>query len=250
MDRVDILTEKFEGRKIAIEALTGSHNYNLNTPESDEDYKYFVFPTFDDLYHNRMFSLSEQTDTFDFSCHDIRRLGELLWKANLNFVEVLFSRKSNYLHAFLGMYAMAEALAAMNLPDFGRATYGMSKQKMGEIFKGTAKTKHLIEKYGYDTKEALHAIRCLFVLQRLSLEGMSFSEAIWFEDNSHERNFLLDIKNGEISLSHIYSFVENWNALKKDKVTSWFDSHEPNYELKNELDNFIKYSVKQRINVT
>ena len=30
-------------RDIVFKVLTGSHNYNLNTPKSDRDYKYFVF---------------------------------------------------------------------------------------------------------------------------------------------------------------------------------------------------------------
>ena len=34
----------FGGRTVAFKSLVGSHNYNLNTPESDKDYKVFVLP--------------------------------------------------------------------------------------------------------------------------------------------------------------------------------------------------------------
>ena len=44
------------GGKELFRVLTGSHNYNMNTPESDKDYKIFVLPTFDDLYHGKEFS--------------------------------------------------------------------------------------------------------------------------------------------------------------------------------------------------
>ena len=44
------------GRKIAMKAFVGSHNYNLDTPESDKDYKYFVLPTFGDLYDGKQCS--------------------------------------------------------------------------------------------------------------------------------------------------------------------------------------------------
>ena len=32
--------------------LVGSHNYNLNTEESDKDWKVFLYPSFDNLYNN------------------------------------------------------------------------------------------------------------------------------------------------------------------------------------------------------
>ena len=41
-----------------LKALVGSHNYNLNTPESDKDYKLFVLPTFDDLYSREDYTAS------------------------------------------------------------------------------------------------------------------------------------------------------------------------------------------------
>ena len=46
----------FGERKVVFKALVGSHNYNLNDETSDKDYKYFVLPTFDDLYTGKMFS--------------------------------------------------------------------------------------------------------------------------------------------------------------------------------------------------
>ena len=45
----------FGGRNVAFKALVGSHNYNLNTSDSDKDYKLFVIPTLDDLYFNKSF---------------------------------------------------------------------------------------------------------------------------------------------------------------------------------------------------
>lgn len=83
----------FGGRKVVFKALVGSHNYNLNTLESDKDYKVFVLPTFDDLYFNNSFSKSCIGETEDFDVHDIRKCSSLWYKANVNFLEVLFSEK-------------------------------------------------------------------------------------------------------------------------------------------------------------
>ena len=82
------------GRKELFRALVGSHNYN-NTPESDKDYKIFIAPTFDDLYFNKQFSNSIIGETEDYDIHDIRKVSHLWWKANVNFIEVLFSKIFN-----------------------------------------------------------------------------------------------------------------------------------------------------------
>lgn len=81
----------FGGRKEIFRALVGSHNYNMNTPESDKDYKIFVAPTFNDLYFNKSYSNFIIGETEDYDIHDVRKLSNLLWKSNVNFMEVLFS---------------------------------------------------------------------------------------------------------------------------------------------------------------
>ena len=39
-----------ENREIMLKSSVGSVNYNLVTADSDKDYKFFVMPTFDDVY--------------------------------------------------------------------------------------------------------------------------------------------------------------------------------------------------------
>ncbi|MEK1828936.1 hypothetical protein AAAC51_07255 [Priestia megaterium] len=86
-----------------LKALVGSHNYNLNVPESDKDYKFFVLPTFDDMMHNRDFKESYKEDGNDFEYKDARMLTELWWKSNVNFIEVLFLKT---LHCLLELKSM------------------------------------------------------------------------------------------------------------------------------------------------
>lgn len=74
-------------------ALVGSHNYNLNTETSDYDYKVFVAPTFDDLYFNKQYSKSIIGEEQDLDIHDVRKVSNLWWKANVNFLEVTNSYK-------------------------------------------------------------------------------------------------------------------------------------------------------------
>ena len=53
----------------------------------------------------------------------------------------------------------------MNLKYLYDACIGMHYNKMKYLEKGTEGTKHLVEKYGYDTKQAVHAWRILDFLR-------------------------------------------------------------------------------------
>ena len=187
-----------ETRKTAIKALVGSHNYNLNTPESDRDYKHFVLPTFDDIYNSYYHSESHVGEQMDYTVHDIRKLPELLFKANINFVEVLFSKdftEGYYCPEVAELVEMREEIARMNLPYLFSACKGMFFNKMKYIEKGTSGTIHLVEKHGYDTKQALHAYRVLDFLEKYCYNGFkSFGGAIsYFGDDI---KFMLFIKDG------------------------------------------------------
>jgi len=240
------MNDIFGGRKIVIKALVGSHNYNLNTSLSDKDFKFFVAPTFDDLFDGKMFSNGKQSVDVDFTVHDVRKLGDLLWKANINFIEVLFSQDLEFDPSLSWIFENADNLALMNPSGFARATFGMHLEKMKNLFKGTETTKPLVEKFGFDTKEAMHALRCLLVLERVAKTG-SMRDALFFRNNEFERLILLDLKAGNTSLELFNYQVEFWKANFKDEVMNWFDSQSPNLELKEELDNVIKEFVRHRI---
>lgn len=196
------------GRKIAIKALVGSHNYNLNTATSDKDYKYFVYPSFDDLYNNNFFSCSYTSPQEDYTVHDLRQLINLLNKVNINFLEVLFSQD----------FQMDKELEEILLPTrkdfitanrqrFYDACMGTNKQKINKIYHSTLDTQHLIEEFGYNCKEAHHAIRVLKVAERYFIREMPFEQAIWFKEPL-ERAFLLDIKVGYKSEEEVLKYNE------------------------------------------
>lgn len=208
----------FGGRKVVFKALVGSHNYNLNTTESDKDYKVFLLPSFDDLYFNKLFSKSYIGETEDFDAHDIRKCSSLWYKANVNFLEVLFSEeflvnselddKSKIL--ICQLYEMRNDIAKMNLKYLYDACIGMYYSKIKYLKKGTEGTKHLVEKYGYDTKQALHAWRILDFLREFADNGFSdFKSAIWYSEDNIKRKFLLDLKNGMYSLNEYRELVAN-----------------------------------------
>lgn len=232
----------FEGRKVVLKALVGSHASNLNTPASDMDWKYFVTPTFDDLYNGTMFASAQVTDTVDFDCHDVRKLGELLWKSNLNFTVVLFSPQVEHV-GMDWLFANADLYAEMNLPYFFNGAMGMHREKMATLLKGTGNTQILIEKFGYDTKQAMHALRCLYIVDRM-LVGLTMREAMWFENGSASRNRLLKVKRGDVPLADFKDMVQGWHDYNFDDCKAFFMDKKPDYEAKARLDAHIKEMVR------
>lgn len=230
------------GRKIVVSAVVGSHNYNLNTENSDTDCKYFVMPTFEDLYRNQAFSKADQSADFDYDCHDVRHLANLIWRANINFIEVLFSKDVWFDEGLNFLFNTPEKWASMNLPTFKNATYGMHLMKMKELHKGTEKTDVLIEKFGYDTKQACHALRCLYVLEGY-WNTKSMASALWFEGD--RRNTLLSVKAGKFTELEFMEIVQDWNVCFKSEVEAFYDSIAPDEEAKTELDNLMFEFVKK-----
>jgi predicted nucleotidyltransferase len=232
-------------RNIAIFCLTGSHNYNLNTPSSDKDWKIFVNPTFDDLYSGNFYSTSEMSEKVDYTVHDIRKLAELIWKANINFIEVMFSREFSIRPSLNFLFDEREKYASMNLPTFRNATYGMHLQKMGKLHKGTETTTELIEKFGYDTKEATHALRCLYVLEKYG-ETENMEKALWFNPGKR-RDTLLKVKDGGYTEAEFMRIVEHWHTHVWGELSKSYNDTTPNLETKKELDDKIKSYVKAEL---
>lgn len=246
-----IKDNKINGRNVAFKVLVGSHNYNLNTENSDRDYKYFVIPTFDDLYEGVECHENVVTESEDYSIHDIRKLPHLLWKSNINFTEIMFSRdfregveSARELCAVLN--SRREELATMNLPYFYKACRGMSLQKQKDMLKDSPGRHESFEKFSYDTKSACHALRILSFLIRMKKNGFHFGESIWYGSEDEERDFLLRIKAGAYSLEEVKHFIRayEYEAAKCEEV---FATQKPNESIATTLKGLVKQVVKKGI---
>lgn len=252
----------FDGRKIVFKALVGSHNYNLNDETSDEDYKYFVLPTFDDLYDGNIFSYSSIGQYVDYDVHDIRKLTNLFWKANINFLEVLYSKEMerqleivpvyeqchfeaiNKLSEIDEIIGMRDKIVKMNLPYLYSACKGMYFEKMKRLEKGTEGTQYLVEKYGYDTKQALHAYRVLNFIVRFAEHSWCFRSALTY--NKEDREDMLAIKNGYFNLSEFKSWINDYIPVF-NRYEDLYKSMEPDLETKAKLESLIKELVRRNI---
>lgn len=245
MDELNFLNEVGGSREIAVRALVGSHNYNLNNERSDRDYKFFVYPSFDDLYNGTRFSTAKQSCDFDYDVHDVRSLVSLISKANLNFIEVLYSTDKMVDWDFRFLFSYADLYATANLPDFYNATFGMAHQKMKELHKGTAKTDVLISEFGYDTKQASHALRCLYTLSRLMASG-NMKNALWYNNDDPDRDVVLKVKNGFFSENDFLALVDDWKKSYDVETKKFFQAQSVNRELLDYGNYKIKEVIKAR----
>ncbi len=235
-----------EDREVLLKALIGSHNYNLNTEESDKDYKVFALPTFEDLYKGESYSNQIIGEEADYTIHDIRKLPELFFKANLNYLEVLFSRDiemdwDSDLGGFL--YAYRRDLFNMNLPRLFNACGGTHLQKMKILGKGTEGTQHLVNKYGYDTKQAQHAFRMLDFIIRYEETGFTDVEYA-LSYSGRRKDFMMSIREGIYTQSQFEEFIKVYHDENFVPLKEKYHNQTVDLELKDQLDKVIMNTVK------
>lgn len=240
---------KLLDRKVLVKALVGSHNYNLATETSDKDYKVFTAPTFEELYKMKRYSKQIITPTEDLDIHDVRKLNELFFKSNINFLEILASKDlyiANDSPELKQIFGMKKEIFKINLPYFFNACKGMHLNKMSLLRKGTEGTQHLVDKFGYDTKQALHAYRVLRVIVDFAqTEFEDFESSIWYEGEDLE--FMLDIKNGVFGLDVFENFIQHYYHAIFLQLEGTYKSFQPNTKLKEELEELVMQLVKREI---
>lgn len=238
------------GRKELFRVRTGSWNYNIQDDTSDEDWKVFVLPTFDDLYGGITYSSPTNTsEELDYSVKDIRFFGKQVFKANITFLELLYSDKV-IINPYLDedtkklvnkIFEMRDRLVRVNLPKMYEANIGMYKQRIKAMSKGSVSTKHLIEKYGYCTKNAMHAWRYLDFLFRF-IAYDDFEKALKYGDDSREK--MLSIKYGVFKENEIIKELNNCHKIMETKFKSRYTSQSQDLETMEELNEIIKEIVK------
>lgn len=239
-------SKSIEEHFVCLKVLVGSHNYNLNTPDSDRDYKYFVYPTFDDLYEGKKYHKEVTTETEDYTIHDIRQLPMLLWKSNLNFLEILFSKEFSATDEIelIIKNDHTNDLATMNIPKIYSAGLGMFNNKINQMNKLSPGRKENIEKFGYDTKSACHAVRILTFVERVREYNLDIKKALWYEDDDSTRKLLIDIKMGKYTYDEVVDIISHhFDKVKDPKMKEWYESHKK----KEDMYNKIEYKLKDII---
>ena len=263
MERNEKIMKRLHEHKEFIEGLgyevvgvfvQGSQNYELdiydNDYMSDIDTKAIVLPTFEDFVDGNppvsttiILPNNEHCDV-----KDIRIMFDILKKANVNFLEILFTDfcyiNPKYYSQFLVVQNNAERLAFANMKALLNGISGMSMQKYVALKHPYPTIIDKIEKYSYDPKQLHHIYRMNQFMKRI-LKGETFKSALIANDKKD----LIAIKKGVQELScaeqsayyinqethdlkekylakHEIKIDENayniYNQCKKEILTKWF----------------------------
>ncbi|UGO50994.1 nucleotidyltransferase [Bacillus phage vB_BanS_Nate] len=245
-------------RNVVMKALVGSNNYSLNTEQreiegriilaSDKDYKAFITPTFEELYRKTMFAKSEIGVEEDIEIHDVRKLPDLFWKANLNYLEPLYS-KELWLDDSIEMkeiYNLRQEIFNMNLPTMIKSLYGTYRQKMKLLPKGTESTQVLVDLFGYDTKQAQHAYRHLdFAIKYAELDFKNPEQA--FRYSGGDLDFMTEMKFGSFRQEVFENMIQFIEESRFKHIEAKYEVMKPNEELKEHVDNLIMSLVRKNL---
>ncbi|MFH1741197.1 MAG: nucleotidyltransferase domain-containing protein [bacterium] len=154
---------------------------------------------------------------WDLVVYDVQKFIYLLCKSNPNVLSLLWIDSNYYLkisplgqrlidnrHIFVSKQAY-KSFTGYAYSQLHRMTHLACKGYMGD------KRKKLVEKYGYDTKNASHLIRLL----RMGIEFLSTGQLnVAREDNTH----LVEIKKGKFTLKEIKADADRLFKLAEEAL--------------------------------
>lgn len=139
---------------------------------------------------------------WDCVCYELRRFVSLLEKSNPNVLSLLWLKENHYLYANDWGHMLIDNrdlfVSRKIFHSFTGYAYGQMKKMEHYTFNGYmgAKRKALVEKFGYDTKNAAHCIRLLRMGIEFLQEGVLHVER---EDAPQ----LMEIKKGLWTLEQV-----------------------------------------------
>lgn len=230
-------------RKKLLTAVVGSVNCNLNDEKSDVDKKLFVLPNNLDLYKGEFFSeFKKDEEGNDIDIKDIRLFKNLLYKEDINFLQVLFSLKidiepnltqidKDYIE-FLFKYK--EQLVKLNLSRLFEVCMGLYKQNKPHLLKRKESSAYLFDKYGYNTKIFMTSYRLLDFIERYyNTDFQNFEKA--FRYNTEEREKMLSLKYGKYNKEEAFCMLEEKSEYVL-KYKEFYRNSKPNDKLLEILD--------------
>lgn len=209
----------------------GSAAYGTRVPGSDEDIRGIAVAPLTDMFgFSTPFEQYEQ-DHPDLVIYDIRKFMRLAVKGNPAILEILFTHPSSWLFShqigldlirFRESFITVEAAfrfqkyALSRLPEIERTLKNglewAAKYDAGQIVTPpdpNPTRAALIAKYGYDTKEAMHAVRII----RMAKEMVEGKGVIVRRPDAEE---LVAIRNGSMEASQVIDYVKLMGAAVED----------------------------------
>ena len=196
--------------RVAFVTLGGSVAHGTATADSDIDVKGFYIPDEDyylgtdsELPDTHIGKLETGSTQIESEFHEIRKFARLALSCNPTVIETLFTdRKYHVRSSAWASILIKERHCFLSKRAF-KSFNGYAKQQVHRMVTGEeptrkmgAKRKALIEKHGYNTKNAAHVIRLLMM-------GLELAEKGTITVERPEKELLLNIKQGKWSLLEV-----------------------------------------------
>jgi len=154
------------------------------------------------LGFGRQETYERMEDPWDIVAYDVKHFVRLLCKQNPNVMSMLWMRRSDYQHISEAGQLLIDNRDLFISKDAYHSFTGYAYSQLHKMTHGAnqgymgAKRKQLVDKFGYDTKNASHLIRLL----NMNIEFLSTGVLnVLREDNT----YLVQIKRGEFPLDYI-----------------------------------------------
>lgn len=183
--------------------IFGSHNYNLNTPESDIDIVEFLIPTIDNLYDGVKLHGMKTSEEMDVRTIDIRHVSNIVRRPCINDLEYFCSvkpeftsRKTKELYEYIN--SNIELIVENCREGISLSCIGYMADKLKDAVKSSESRAKSIEMYMYDVKSLYAFFRNDYILEQLITGKREFKDIIFIKDEAL-RSFLIEIKTGKMA---------------------------------------------------
>ena len=176
------MLELYPADRIVGVFLQGSQNYNMDDVYSDVDTKCLIVPSVDEIVLAKqpvsvthcivdgklVYTEEEKMGAEHCDAKDIRLYWKTLLKANINFVEILFTDhyiiNAMYEDFWNEILSMREAIARVNPLAAIKAMMGMVSEKYFALTHRYPSRVEWLDKFGYDPKQLHHLIRIYYFM--------------------------------------------------------------------------------------
>lgn len=218
--------------KVIFKYLAGSFSYGTNTPDSDIDYRGIFMPDIKDYLTVTAMQEEIEGPGEDEKYYSLRKFLSLYVRCNPNIVEFLWCDESNIVLStpeYELLREHREQLLCRNVLDsfMGYATSRVKKLET-ELHQPTSVRAASKEKFGYDTKDAMHLVR----LMRMGVEILEGKGVIV---RRHDADELQAIRNGEWALSKVLNHAEEMKRRFAELELETTLPEKQQFELANKL---------------
>lgn len=209
-----MIEQQIAEKNLILKVSTGSHLYGTNMDKSDMDYQGIFVPPKQYVYglhrcEQVILNTKHKDEMIDYTCFNLIKYIQLAIANNPNILSLLYTPQKNiHFINHQGQLLIDNRELFLSKKSYHSFRGYAHAQKKKLIIKAPleGKRRELFDKYGYDTKFAMHLIRLLYE----ALDIMVGKEIIY---PCPHNKYLLRIRNGEISLDEVFAESQRLEAL-------------------------------------